>query len=131
MDFTIEFGGGDPQDVTITLSGEADIADIVRCERELTSDPRYRTGLAILCDCSRLQTDGIVHQPTIELAARPVSQRDVDRPARAVAYVAADEEAFADLTIWRAHLGGSKSNRRIFMSRQEALDWLRQPAEGG
>jgi hypothetical protein len=125
MEYRIDFGG-EPQDVTITLSGEADVATIARCERELTSDERYRTGLAILCDCTQLKTWGLVHEAVIEAAARPVSRRDFERPPRALAFVAADEKGASDLRLWRAHLGGSKSRRRIFTSREDALDWLRE-----
>jgi hypothetical protein len=76
MDFTIEFGGR-PQDMTITTSGTADVAGFSRMNSALTSDPRFRSGMAILVELSALDC-------------------------------------------------GSKSHRRLFATRDEALAWLRE-----
>jgi hypothetical protein len=123
VEFAIEYGG-DPQDVTLTLSGVADVAEIARCNRALASDGRFRAGLAILCDCTALQTT-VPSQEVTDAVVESINVRDLEHPPRAVAYVVADEKAAEPFSIFRAHLGGSKSQRRVFISRQDALDWLR------
>ena len=97
---------------------------IARCNQALASDSRFRAGLAILCDSTALQTKVISEQLTE--AVIWVDQRaGLGAPPRAVAYVVADEKAAEPFNLFRAYLGGSKSQRRVFLSKQDALDWLR------
>jgi len=123
MEFAIEYGG-DPQDVTLTLRGVADAAEIARCNRALVSDDRFRAGLAILCDCTALQTT-VDSQEVTDAMVASINARDWQHPPRAIAYLVADEKAAEPFSLFRAHLGGSRSQRRVFVSRQDALDWLR------
>jgi hypothetical protein len=60
----------------------------------------------------------------MEAISAEISQRDWIYPPRAVAVVAADEEAAARQQLIRAHLGGSGSRREVFLSREEAVAWL-------
>jgi hypothetical protein len=46
------------------------------------------------------------------------------RMLSAVAIIAPNEETFSAVREYRAHLGGSKSNRHLFGSRFEAVAWL-------
>ena len=50
MEFTIEFGG-DPQDVTITLSGVATPGSFRRFNEARLSDERFRKGLGDPAGC--------------------------------------------------------------------------------
>jgi hypothetical protein len=124
MKFTIEFGG-DPQDVTVTFSGVADLPGFRRYNDTLASDPRFRAGMMILVEASALDTSQMSSE-SVQAASEPVSERDWHHPPRAVAIVAPDRRTFDDFGYARAHQGGSRSRRRIFRSREAALDWLNE-----
>jgi hypothetical protein len=122
VDFTIEFGG-EPQDVTITTSGVADLAGSERLYAELVSDPRHRRGLLVLADHSDLDTSGLT-DVDIERIAAAVSTTEWAAPPRAVAIVVSTARALEHARLGIAHMGGSRSNRRVFPSREQALAWL-------
>jgi hypothetical protein len=124
MEFTLEFGG-DTQDVTVTMSGIADPVDFKRYNDELASDPRFRAGMTILVDASALDTSQLAAEG-LQAASHPMVERDWNYPPLAVAVIAPDPRTFKDLVLARAHLGGSSSQRRLFVSRDDALDWLNQ-----
>jgi hypothetical protein len=124
MKFTIEFGG-DPQDVTVTFSGVADLPGFRRYNEEITSDPRFRAGMMILVDASALDTSQMSSE-NIQAASEPISERDWNLPPRAVAIVAPDPRTFNDFLHARAHQGGSRSRRRVFGSQEAALGWLNE-----
>ena len=125
MEFSIDFGG-DPQDVTVTLSGIGDVREVARCNDALMSDSRFRPGLAILVDCTDLETPLPFddQEQALEMMAGTVAARDWVYPPRAIAFVVAGHETEEALTAWRAHQGGSQSRRRVFHSREDALEWL-------
>ena len=122
MEYAITFGG-QPQDVTQTLVGTADVASIVRCNAELGADKRFRSGLAILVDASALDAAPLAG-PGLEAASHSVAERDWEHPPLAVAILVANRQAAEIFKHWRAYLGGSQSRRRVFTSRAEALAWL-------
>jgi hypothetical protein len=124
MEFTIEFGG-DPQDVTVTFSGVADLAGFRRYGEAISSDPRFRAGLIFLVDASALDTSQMSSEH-VQAASEPVSERDWNHPPRAVAIVAPDPRTFKDFGYARAHQGGSRSRRRVFRSQEAALGWLNE-----
>ena len=122
VEYTIEFGG-DPQDVTITQRGAADLRSLKQFNAELTGDPRYRGGLLILFENHSLDLSGL-SDAELEQTALDVSKRDWDASPRAVAIVAPDPETHERERAIVAHLGGSRSRRRIFTSREAAVAWL-------
>lgn len=122
MEFTIEFGAG-PQDVTVTTFGIADVDGSRRLYAALASDPRYRAGMLILADHSALEMSRLTDLD-LERIAAVISESDWNLPPRAVAIVASNLEAHVRARETVAHLGGSRSNRRVFSSRDEALAWL-------
>ena len=124
MEFTIEFGG-DPQDVTATFSGVADLAGFRRYSEELASDPRFRAGMMILVEASALDTSQMSIE-SVQAASEPMIERDWKYPPLAIAIVAPDPRTFEDASQSRAHQGGSGSNRRVFRSREAALSWLEE-----
>ena len=121
MEFAIEFGGS-PQDLTITASGIADVTGYLRMYAALTADPRFRPGLKILVEQPELDmtncSDADVEQIAASLAAR-----DWNYPPRAVAVVVSPKSA-EGARLGTLHLGGTKSRRRLFESRDEAVAWL-------
>jgi hypothetical protein len=125
VEYSIEFGG-DPQDLTITMSGRADVEAFGRVTAELVADPRFRAGLTILVDHSALDltplSDGDVPKATDALL-----ERDWNFPPKAVAIVApptAHALEFAERGV--AHMSVLQRPRRVFRSRDEALIWLRE-----
>ena len=124
MEYTIEFGG-DPQDVTITQRGAADLRSLQEFNAELTGDPRYRGGLLLLFENSDLDLSGL-SATELEQTAIDVIEQDWNASPRAVAIVALDPETQEREREIVAHLGGSRSRRRIFTSRDAAVAWLRE-----
>jgi hypothetical protein len=122
MDFTIEFGG-DPQDVTIALSGVATPEDFRHFNEARLSDERFRKGLVILLDASYLDTSQM-SESMFQKAVEPMLERELNDPPLALAIVAPDARTFKDAVLTRAHLGGRSSHRAVFVSRKEALFWL-------
>lgn len=120
----IEFGG-DPHDVTITLSGRATLEGFQRFNDERLSDERFRTGLLILLDASALDTSEM-SESMFQLAVEPMVERERLYPPLALAIVAPDAQTFKDAVLTRAHLGGSSSRRGVFASREEAVAWLEE-----
>jgi hypothetical protein len=53
-----------------------------------------------------------------------VVERDWYHMPSAVAIIAPSDGAHTAALRYRAHLGGSRSNRQVFRSRDEALVWL-------
>src|SRR5262249_22259671 len=124
MSFRLAFGG-DPQDLVIPLSGRADPAGLSRLDDELRADPRFKPGLAILVDLSELDASGLTSEVLAETTER-VLQRDWFAQPLAVAIVAPDPQTFATAALYRAHLGGTRSRRRVFTNAADATTWLRE-----
>lgn len=124
MEYAIEFGG-DPQDVTITMSGDADTADFLRMTHELVSHPSFRPRLAILFDLSALDTPLTSEQDT-KKATQAVMERDWNFPPRAVAIVVSTQSLYERAGQGAANMGVLKAPREVFYSREEALAWLRE-----
>jgi hypothetical protein len=123
MEFTVEFDGDGPQDVTVTFSGVASVAGFDRYNAALAVEPRTYAGLAVLVDISALDTSHLSDDELQALSA-PMSARDFEYPPLAIAIVAPNESAFATAIHHRAHVGGSMSRRNVFASREDALLWL-------
>ena len=122
VEYTIEFGEGHP-DLTITLRGVGDPDTIARCNEEFSSDPRFRTGLSMLVDLSEFENQPMTEDEA-DTTVKRIQERDWDHPAAAIAFVVADEQAAHKFMEWRARLGGSRSHRQAFTSREDAVTWL-------
>lgn len=88
MKYTIEFGG-DPEDVTVTQWGTADLGSLQQFNTDLVGHPRYRGDLLILFENSNLDLSGLSDHELEETAA-DVVERDWYAPPRAVAIVVLD-----------------------------------------
>src|SRR5438105_9927912 len=91
----------------------------------LTSDPRFRPGLRMLVDCSALDTSGL-SSAEVQTLSEPMVMRDWHYAPSAVAIIAPDEQTFSAVREYKAHLGGSRSNRHLCGSRAEAVAWLEE-----
>jgi hypothetical protein len=110
-------------DIEITLSGAPTPDTFVKLNERLTEDARFRRGMAILADLTALDTSEL-RVGDVQSLADLVVERDWYRMPSAVAIIAPNQQTFDVALLYRAHLGGSKSNRRVFKSRAEALAWL-------
>ena len=122
MNYSLEFGG-DPQDLTMTLSGELDARSIQTFVEELIANPDYRAGMLILADISGLDTSSISVEQ-YESVSDVIAGRDHRFPAKAIAIVAPNGRTFDDAMQHRAYVGGSKSGREVFRTREDATAWL-------
>ena len=122
MNYSIEFGG-EPQDLTMTLTGALDPQGIRAFVEELIAHPDYRAGMLILADLSGLNTSGISVEE-YESVSDVIAGRDDRFPAKAIAIVAPDSRTFDDAMQHRAYVGGSKSGREVFRTRDDATAWL-------
>lgn len=126
MEFEVEFrDGDDPADIEEKLSGVPTEDGFRLMNERVMSDPRFRAGLRILVDCSALDTSGLSGEELQGLSKQMV-MRDWDYPPAAVAIIAPDEDTFNKVQEYRAHLGGSKSNRQLFKNRADAVTWLQE-----
>lgn len=123
VDYTIEFAEDGLPDLTITLRGVGDPGAVARCNTEIAADPRFQAGLTILVDLSKFATRR-VSESQADATIDRILERDWDRPAAAIAFVVGDDQAARELMLWRARLGGSRSRREIFTTRDDAVAWL-------
>ncbi|MDX6472521.1 MAG: hypothetical protein QOK22_1337 [Gaiellaceae bacterium] len=125
VEFEIDFPADGPADLVMQIAGVPTAAAFDELNTRLVSDPRFRAGLTILVDVEWLDSADLTDEE-VEVLSAPIAVRDWDYLPKAVAIVAPDERTYATMRKYRAHLGGSKSNRQVFTTRQEALAWLEQ-----
>jgi hypothetical protein len=122
FEFTFQDGDG-PADVEMALGGAPTAEGFRRMNQRLEADPRFRAGLTMLVDCSALDPSGLSEEELQNLSEQIV-ERDWHYAPSAVAIVAPGEQTLRAARAYRAHVGGSKSNRHLFGSRAEAIAWL-------
>jgi hypothetical protein len=124
VEFEIAFSdAGGPADVEIAVTGVPTAAEFAKLNEQLLSDSRFRAGLKMLVDCSALDTSPL-RDEDVQRLTEPMVMRDWHFPPLAVALLAPDDRTFDVARSYRAHLGGSRSNRQVFRSRGEAERWL-------
>ena len=126
MKFEVKFEDGDgPADLEMAISGAPTQEGLRLLNERLTEHPRFRAGLRILVDCSAIDTSGLSSQ-AVQAFSEPMVMRDWTYAPTAVAIIAPDEETSRAVREYRAHLGGSRSNRHLFGNRAEAVAWLKE-----
>jgi hypothetical protein len=110
-------------DVEITLSGAATPEGFFRFTETLQGDPRFRAGLRLLVDLTAFDASALP-SGGVDRLSEPVLERDWEHLPAAVAIIAPDPQTFEAARLYRANLGGSRSNRHVFRSRAEAVAWL-------
>ena len=130
MEIEIDFRDGDgPADIEEKLSGVPTEDGFRLLNERVMSDPRFRAGMKILVDCAALNTIGLSNQD-LQSFSEHMAVRDWDFPPAAVAIIAPDDQTFDAVQAYRAHLGGSKSNRQLFRTRADAVAWLEEQPRG-
>jgi hypothetical protein len=124
VEFRIDFGG-DPQDVTITTSGRADLEGFERFNEALVSDPRYRPGMTILVDHSQLDASSLSPEEVEAIGNAVTRLADRIGPSL-VAIVSGDRVTFGQAGISVAYGPPGPIRIRVFYALEEALDWLRR-----
>lgn len=109
----------------MTLAGAIDARSIQDLVQDLMAHPEFREGLLILADLSELDTSSITAEQ-YESVSHLITGRDHRFPARAIAIVAPAARTFDDAVRHRAYVGGSKSQREVFRTREDATAWLAQ-----
>jgi hypothetical protein len=126
VEFEIAFQDGIGRaDIEIALSGVATHEGFFRFTETLQSDPRFRAGLRLLVDLTGFDASALPDAAVNELSEHVV-ERDWAHPPAGVAIIAPDERTFEAARLYRANLGGSRSNRHVFRSRAEAVAWLEE-----
>jgi hypothetical protein len=122
--FEVNFEDGDgPADLEMAISGAPTREGFRLLNERLTEDPRFRAGLRILVDCSAMDTSGL-SSAEVQTLSEPMVMRDWTYAPTAVAIITPDEQTSRAVREYRAHLGGSRSNRHLFGNRAEAVAWL-------
>lgn len=122
-------GAGGPVDIEMAVSGVPTVAGLRLLNERLISDPRFRAGLTILVNLDALDTSGLSGDAMQSLSESMV-ERDWSYQPAASAIIAPDEPTYNAARTFRAHLGGSMSNRQVFRSRAEAVAWLEEHGRG-
>jgi len=107
--FTFDEAAGE---VTILLEGDPAAGEFRALAERLAADPRYRSGLAHLVDCSRLHA-GTHSLDAIQEEMAPLVERDWHFPPRAVAIVAPDPEVYARAVLARARRACTRAHGRL------------------
>jgi len=126
VEIEIEFRDGDgPADIEEKLTGVPTADGFRLLNERVMSDPRFRAGLTILVDCSALKTTGLSNEE-LQGFSEQMAMRDWYYPPAGVAIIAPDDQTFSAVQTYRAHLGGSRSNRQLFRNRADAVAWLEE-----
>jgi hypothetical protein len=126
VEYTIEFGGA-PQDVTITTSGPASADGLIGFVTALVSSPRYRPGMSILVDHMALDARTLT-AADVQALADAVVRLDEQIGLSRAAIVVPNPLTFGFARMYEHQAEAAQVRSRVFYSRSEALDWLREKA---
>jgi len=124
VEYAIRFGG-DPEDVLVTTSGEAELDALHRFVEEVIADPRFRPGMSVIVDHTALDVSTLTAADMRARSSRLAANADRIGPSR-VATVVAGQAAFGLWRMMDAYEDGLlESDGRVFYSLDEARAWLR------
>ena len=128
MRWTIDYGSY-PQDVTVTTSGEATREGFARMNTELVDDERFGPEMLVLLDHTNLVVDELSPQEARSIADDFVRHDDHRRSAVG-ALVAPKPVQFGLARMTTTLAEPTTPSLRVFHTRAEALEWLREVREG-
>jgi len=124
MDATIEFVDG-PFDAVVTSVGVGTVAELEAADRVLYADPRWRPGINILYDHSRLVPSGQATGSDIRALAERDSLPTAHRLVGHVAVVAATDTVYGLARMWLAQLEPTIAERTaVVRTVEDAYAWL-------
>jgi hypothetical protein len=120
----IEFTESGPFHVVVTTSGEPSTSALEAGRRRVLTDPRFRRGMNVLYDHSRLESSDV---PTAEIRSLAASA-ERDRAASGIGFFAivAPTALMFGLTRMFEALAGEEFEAQgmIVRSRTEAFEWI-------
>jgi hypothetical protein len=122
VEYTIEFGG-EPQDVTIRTSGQADAAGLIGFVTDLVADRRYYPGMAILVDHSALDATTL-SAADVRALADAVLKLDDEIGASTVAIVVPNPLTYGFARMYELQAEAAQVRSRVFYALTDALAWL-------
>jgi hypothetical protein len=120
MDFTVSF---EPGRVVVETSGVAARGGFTRFIDSIVEDPRFRPGMPVLVDHSKLDMDGLT-TADMQAVADAVLHRNARIGRSLVAIVTPASVAYGLTRQFTAFADLADIRVRIFGSRAEADDWL-------
>jgi hypothetical protein len=124
MEHSIEFVDG-PFGVVVTSAGVGSIAELEAADRALYADPRWRPGINILYDHSRLVPSGRATGSDIRALAERDSLPTAHRLVGHVAVVAESDGIYGLARMWLAQLDPTIAERTtVVRSVEDAYAWL-------
>lgn len=123
MDYEITWGG-DPEDVRVVTSGDASVDDLDRMSHEGMDDPRFREGMKILLDHSKVRWWVLSHQE-IKRRADLLIANSTRMGRQQIAFVAGSPVDYGMGRMLVALIDGTPIDAQVFNSLDEARDWLR------
>jgi hypothetical protein len=119
FEFSVE-----PPLVTVTATGEGDAATIIRLNRELAADSRFRPGMPILTDLTGLDTRALTGSQMSEVG-RSYRRFLEEADGSPIAIVVSNPATFGVVRMGESYAGGPDPDlHRIFYSLVEATSWL-------
>jgi hypothetical protein len=127
MQYVIEFVEDQVPDALVTVSGAMTVDGNRAWLAELVGDPRWRPGMKTLVDGTELTSVGFAGADVWKVAQSTVRNED-SWGAGFSAVVVDNPTIYGLLRIWQTATMDMEWQTDIFYSREEALDWLTEPA---
>jgi hypothetical protein len=119
--------GGDPEDVCLSASGAAQLADLDALWREAVSDVRWREGMKVLLDYRDSDWTKLSVSEIEQRAAR-IRAMAAEIGAQHIAHVARDAASYEAVRLVALRLDWEVPfQTRLFTSLDAAREWLRVP----
>ena len=130
MEFLVNFGLT-PEAAILTTSGVARVEDFVELSQALVDHPRFRAGMPILIDHTRLDAS-VLTAKDVRAIGEFVATIGGRLGPSSIAVVVPDKLTFGFVRMGEMRANQPQLNVSIFYSLPEAVEWLQQtqpPAE--
>jgi hypothetical protein len=122
--------GGDPEDILITTSGDASVADLHAWVQEAIADPRFRENMKVLIDHTQTRWWALSNEE-IRLRGELITGQGHKTGSQRLAFVVGSPVDFGIGRMLQAQIAGSTQLvSEVFESIEAARDWLRLPGAG-
>ncbi len=130
MEFQVNFGLT-PEAAILTTSGVARVEDFLKLSQALVDHPRFRAGMPILIDHTRLDASVLTAKDVRAIGEFVATIAERIGPS-SIAVVVPDQLTFGFVRMGEMRANQPQLNVSIFYSLPEAVEWLEQmqpPAE--
>jgi hypothetical protein len=122
VEYTIEFGG-EPQDVTIKTSGQANAEGLIGFVTDLVASSQYQRGMTILVDHTGLDASTLT-ATDVRALADAVLRLDDQIGASKVAIVVPNPLTYGFARMYELQAEAAQVRSSVFYSLSDALAWL-------